>query len=141
MWYLPTNCPRKLTQFHCNALTDGIYCLYNPPMTATSGFRHSPGPPPLGDVLDIVPADCQGQRNGRQVWCFFVNFFCMATPQSAGAIQREYLPDDSVQWLQVKPWTPYIGRYWRCCAGASSRASKRVGRRCICSSLTILSST
>ena len=80
MWYLPTNCPQKLTQFHRNALTNGIYCLYNPPMTVTSGFRHSPGPPPFGDVLDFVPADPQGQQNGRQVWCFFVNFFSDCDP-------------------------------------------------------------
>lgn len=41
------------------------------PMAATSGFGHSPRPLPLGNVLGIVPVDCQGQQNGRQVWCFF----------------------------------------------------------------------
>ena len=61
------------------------------PMVATSGFGHSPRPLPLGNVLGIVPADCQGQQNGRQVWCFFSFFPLHATPLSATrAIQREH---------------------------------------------------
>ncbi len=97
MWYLPTNCPWKLTQFHRNALTDGIYCIYNPPMTATSGFRRSPGPPPSGDVLDIVPADRQGQQNGRQVWYFFVFFYSACNP----VVRR-----GDTTWVLAQWWRP-----------------------------------
>jgi hypothetical protein len=47
---------------------------------ATSGFHRSPGPPPSGDVLDIIPADRQGQRNGQQVWYFFIFFYSACNP-------------------------------------------------------------
>ena len=50
------------------------------PVAASSGFRCSPGPPPSGDAHGIVPAHRHGQRNGRQVWCFFVVFFLNANP-------------------------------------------------------------
>ncbi len=49
---------------------------------STSGFRDNPGPPSLVDVLGYVPAHRQGQRNGQQVWYFFVVFFWHATPLS-----------------------------------------------------------
>ena len=49
----------------------------------------------------------------------FSSFFVlMRTLSSAGAIRCEYSPDDGVQWLRAKPWTPSIGRYRRCRAGA-----------------------
>jgi len=82
---------------------------------------------PLGRAMRLVlyRRTARASKKAGKYGAFSSFFFCMATPQSAGAIRREYLPDDSVQWLQVKPWTPYIGRYWRCCASASSRASKR----------------
>jgi hypothetical protein len=52
------------------------------PMTATSGFPDSPEPPPSVDALGTVPAHRQGERNGRQVWYFFVVFFWHLTPPS-----------------------------------------------------------
>ncbi len=63
------------------------------------------------------------------------------TCRPSGAIWPEYSPDRGAQWLRVKPWTPSIGRCRRCRAGASARASKRLGRRCIRSSSTIARST
>jgi hypothetical protein len=66
------------------------------PMTATSGFRDSPRPPPLVDALRYVPAHRQGQRNDLQVWYFFVNFFGIRPRLSSGAIRPEYSPDDGV---------------------------------------------
>jgi hypothetical protein len=33
---------------------------------STSGFCHSPGPPPLGDALGIIPLHYHGQKNGQQ---------------------------------------------------------------------------
>ena len=72
----------------------------------------------------------------------FLSFFYGMRPRRpSGAIRSEYSPDRGVQWLRVKPWTPSIGRCRRCRAGASARASKRLGRRCICSSSTIARST
>ncbi len=72
----------------------------------------------------------------------FLYFFNgIQTRRPSGAIRPDYSPDRGVQWLRVKPWTPSIGRCWRCCAGASARASKWLGRRCIRSSPTILQST
>jgi len=50
------------------------------PVAATSGFWSSPGLPPLGDALGIVPAHRHGQRNGRQVWCFFIVFLSACKP-------------------------------------------------------------
>ena len=68
----------------------------------------------------------------------FSSFFFGIRPRCpSGAIRSEYSPDRGVQWLRVKPWTPSIGRCRRCRAGASARASKRLGRRCIRSSSTI----
>ncbi len=58
----------------------------------------------------------------------FLHFFNgIRTRRPSGAIRPEYLPDGGVQRLRVKPWTPSIGRYRRCHAGASARASKRLG--------------
>ena len=72
----------------------------------------------------------------------FLSFFFGIRPRRpSGAIRSEYSTDRGVQWLCVKPWTPSIGRCRRCCAGASARASKRLGRRCIRSSSTIARST
>jgi hypothetical protein len=72
----------------------------------------------------------------------FLSFFFGIRPRRpSGAIRSEYSPNRGVQWLRVKPWTPSIGRCWPCRAGASSRASKRLGRRCIRSSSTITRST
>jgi hypothetical protein len=52
------------------------------PEASTSGFRDSPGPPPSVDALGYVPAHQQGERNGQQVWYFFVVFFGHSTPPS-----------------------------------------------------------
>ena len=72
----------------------------------------------------------------------FLYFFNgIRTRRPSGAIRPEYSTDGGVQWLRVKPWTPSIGRCRRCRAGASTRASKRLGRRCIRSSSTIARST
>jgi hypothetical protein len=72
----------------------------------------------------------------------FLSFLFGIRPRRpSGAIRSEYSPDGGVQWLRVKPWTPSIGRCRRCRAGASTRASKRLGRRCIRSSSTIARST
>jgi len=72
----------------------------------------------------------------------FLSFFFGIRPRRpSGAIRSEYSTDRGVQWLRVKPWTPSIGRCRRCRAGASTRASKRLGRRCIRSSSTIARST
>jgi hypothetical protein len=50
------------------------------PMTATSGFRDSPGSPSLGDALGtVLVAHRQGHRNGQQVWYFFVIFLSRDT--------------------------------------------------------------
>ena len=35
-------------------------------MAAFSGVYESPGPPPSGDVLGIVPPDRDGHRNSQQ---------------------------------------------------------------------------
>jgi hypothetical protein len=72
---------------------------------------------------------------------FLYIFNGIRTRSPSGAIRPKYSPDGGVQWLRVKPWTPSIGRCWRCSAGASARASKRLGRRCIRSSSTIARST
>ncbi len=52
------------------------------PEASISGFCDSPGPPPLVDALGYVQAHRQGERNGRQVWYFFVVFFWHSTPPS-----------------------------------------------------------
>ncbi len=52
------------------------------PEALTSGFRDSPGPPPSVDALGYVPAHQQGQRNGQQVWYFFVFFSWHSNPPS-----------------------------------------------------------
>ncbi len=52
------------------------------PEASTSGFWDSPGPPPSVDALGYVPAHRQGQRNGRQVWYFFVVFSWHSNPLS-----------------------------------------------------------
>jgi hypothetical protein len=70
---------------------------------STSGFPDSPGPPPSFDALGYVPAHRQGQRNNLQVWYFYVVFFGIRPHRPSGEIRPEYSPDDSVQWLRVKP--------------------------------------
>jgi hypothetical protein len=70
---------RKITEKNVRWPTIGRHTR---PMKATSGFPDSPGPPPSVDALGYVPAHRQGQRNGRQVWYFFVVFFWHSTPPS-----------------------------------------------------------
>ena len=57
---------------------------------------------------------------------FFVIFFLFVSPLFAGAIRLEYSPDDGIQWLWVKPWTPSIGRCACYCTGTSVWPSKWV---------------
>jgi hypothetical protein len=38
----------------------------------------------------------------------------------------QYLPNDSDQWLQSKPWTTSIGQCVRYCTGPSAQLSKRL---------------
>jgi hypothetical protein len=71
----------------------------------------------------------------------FVVFFLHATPLSPGMIRRKYSPDGGVQWLLVKPWTPFIGQCMRHCTSASSRPSKRVSTVVYCFASSILTST
>jgi hypothetical protein len=47
-------------------------------------------------------------------------YFLHVTLSSAGAIRHEYSPDDGVQWVRVKPWTPFIERCTRYCISISS---------------------
>jgi hypothetical protein len=47
---------------------------------STIGFRDSPAGPPLSLSVDAL--GYQGQRNGRQVWYFFVVFLWHSTPLS-----------------------------------------------------------
>ncbi len=129
---------RKITKKNVRWPTNGRNTC---PEASTSGFRDSPGPPLSVDALGYVPVHRQGQQNGRQVWYFFVFFNGIQTRRPSGGIRSEYLPDRGVQWLHVKPWTPSIGRYRQCRAVALARASKRLRRRCICSSSTIAQST
>jgi hypothetical protein len=49
---------------------------------------------------------------------FLYFFYGIQTRRPSGAIRPEYSPDGGVQWLHVKPWTPSIGRYQQCRAGA-----------------------
>ncbi len=62
----------------------------------------------------------------------FIIFFLHATLSSAGMIRSKYLPDGGVQWLLVKPWTPFTGQCMRHCTGASSRPSKWVAMVVYC---------
>ncbi len=50
------------------------------PMTASSGFYQSPGPPPLGNARGIVPVHLRGHKNGQQVGAFFHCFFVCCPP-------------------------------------------------------------
>jgi hypothetical protein len=58
----------------------------------------------------LSPADHHGHQNGQRVWCFFVIFSLHVTLLSTRVMQSKYLPDDGIQWLRVKLWTPFIGQ-------------------------------
>jgi hypothetical protein len=74
-------------------------------------------------------------KTASKYGAFFVVFFLHATLMSAGMIQSKYLPDGGVQWLLVKPWTPFTGQCTRHCTGTSSRPSKRVATDVYCFAL------
>jgi hypothetical protein len=73
------------------------------PVVSTSGFCDGPGPPSIRQCAWYVPAYRQGQQNSLQVWYLFVDFFLHVILLSAREIQREYLPDDGIQCLRMKP--------------------------------------
>ncbi len=50
------------------------------PMAASSGFYQSPGSPPSGDALSIVPVNRCGHQNGQQSWSMFSLTFCLLLP-------------------------------------------------------------
>ncbi len=64
---------RKNPEFTCPNTVIGCNTC---PEASTSGFLHSPGPPPLGTALGIIPVLHHGQQNSQQVWCFYCRFFC-----------------------------------------------------------------
>ena len=49
-------------------------------MAAFSGFYESPGPPPSGDALGIVPLQRDGHRNGQQSGYIFYHRFVECHP-------------------------------------------------------------
>jgi hypothetical protein len=78
-------------------VTDFIYITHNThPVPLTSGFRGSPGPPPLGNACGIVPVHHYSHLISQQVWRFFCLFLHM-TLLFTGAILSEYLPNGYIQ--------------------------------------------
>ncbi len=66
--------------------------------------------PPLCRVMRLISyrRTARASKMADKYGTFSSFFFLHATLSSAGAIWCEYLPDNDVQWLQVKPWNPFI---------------------------------
>jgi hypothetical protein len=79
-----------------NNVSNATFGRHTRPDASTSGFPDSPQSPPSVDALGYVPAHQQGERNGRQVWYFFVVFFGIRPRRLTGAIRPEYSPDGGV---------------------------------------------
>jgi hypothetical protein len=58
-------------------------------MAAFSGFFESHKPPPLGDTHGILPAHCNGYRNGQQSRCVVHRRFVIDVLAAARAIHSE----------------------------------------------------
>ncbi len=76
-------------------VTDFIYITHNThPVPLTSGFRGSPGPPPLGNACGIVPVHHYSHLISQQVWRFFCLFFTYDPVVHRGDTERIL-----AQWL------------------------------------------
>jgi hypothetical protein len=58
-------------------------------MVAFSGFYESPGPPPSGDALGIVPPHCDGHRMASKVGTFCIGVSLIVALAVAEAIRSK----------------------------------------------------
>ncbi len=82
------------------------------PEASTSGFHHSPGSPPLGDVLGILPVHSHGKKNGLQVGCVFCRFFCIRPCCLPGCYDMSTCPMMASSGFELSPGSPPSGDAW-----------------------------
>jgi len=58
-------------------------------MAAFGGFYESPGPPPSGDALGILPRHCDGHRMASKVGTFCIVLSLIVALAVARAIRSE----------------------------------------------------
>ncbi len=112
------------------------------PMVVFSGILQSPKPPPSGNVRGTVPAHCHGHQFGHHFRCIcWLLYVCLLPWGPLGQYGVSSCPMPASSGFRSSPGHAALGN--AVCIAPVHRHCHRNGRRtrCICSSLSILSST